>query len=104
MKNSKFLNNISTRFDAGMSNEDILKLALNGIEYDLFDELEIDYECNCTAERTERAIISLGKSEIEKIFNEQRAAGEAEELYLNCQFCNKEYKYTKEMALKLFDK
>ena len=30
-ENSKFLNNISTRFDAGMSNEDILKLALNGI-------------------------------------------------------------------------
>lgn len=103
-ENAKMLTNVSSLFDKGLSNEDVLKIALNGIEYDLFDELEIDYECNCTAERTERAIISLGKSEIEKIFNEQRAAGEAEELSLNCQFCNKEYKYTKEMALKLFDK
>ncbi len=103
-ENAKLLTNVSSLFDKGMSNEEVLKLALNGIEYDLFDELEIDYECNCTADRTERAIISLGKSEIEKIFDEQQAAGEPLELTLNCQFCNKEYKYTREEALKLFDK
>lgn len=103
-ENAKMLSNVSSLFDKGLSNEDVLKIALNGIEYDLFDELEIDYECNCTAERTERAIISLGKDKIEKIFDEQRAEGQAEELSLHCQFCNKEYKYTKEMALKLFDK
>ena len=101
-ENAKMLSNVSSLFDKGLSNEDVLKVALNGIEYDLFDELEIDYECNCTKERTERAIISLGKGEIEKIFDEKKAAGESEELCLNCQFCNKEYKYTKEQALKLF--
>lgn len=101
-ENAKMLSNVSSLFDKGLSNEDILKIALNGIEYDLFDELEVDYECNCTSERTERAIISLGKQEIEKIFAEQKAAGEPEVLCLNCQFCNKEYKYTKEQALKLF--
>ncbi len=101
-ENAKMLSNVSSLFDKGLSNEDILKIALNGIEYDLFDELEVDYECNCTSERTERAIISLGKQEIEKIFAEQKAAGAPEELCLNCQFCNKEYKYTKEQALKLF--
>lgn len=103
-ENAKMLANVSSLFDKGLSNEDILKIALNGIEYDLFDELTVDYECNCTAERTERAIISLGKSEIEKIFAEQREAGENEELSLHCQFCNKEYLYTKEMALGLFNK
>lgn len=101
-ENAKMLSNVSSLFDKGLSNEEVLKIALNGIEYDLFDELEIDYECNCTAERTERAIISLGKQEIEKIFDEQRVAGEPEELCLNCQFCNKEYRYTKAEALKLF--
>ncbi len=101
-ENAKMLSNVSSLFDKGLSNEDVLKIALNGIEYDLFDELEIDYECNCSKERTERAIISLGKAEIERIFDEQKAANEPEELSLNCQFCNKEYKYTKEQALKLF--
>ena len=101
-ENAKLLTNISSLFNKGMSNEDILKLALNGIEYDLFDELEIDYECNCSSDRTERAIISLGKNEIEKIFAEQKENGEEEKIVLNCQFCNKEYSYTKDQALKLF--
>lgn len=103
-ENAKMLTNVSSLFDKGLSNEDVLKIALNGIEYDLFDELEIDYQCNCTSDRTERAIISLGKSEVEKIFDEQKSEGAEEELSLHCQFCNKEYKYTKEQALKLFDK
>jgi molecular chaperone Hsp33 len=103
-ENAKLLSNVSSLFDKGLSNEEVLKIALNGIEYDLFDEIEIDYECNCTSKRTERAIISLGKSEVEKIFDEQKAEGQNEELSLHCQFCNKEYLYTKEMALKLFDK
>jgi molecular chaperone Hsp33 len=103
-ENAKLLTNISSQFDKGLSNEDILKLALNGIEYDLFDELTVDYICNCSEERTKRAIYSLGKSEVDRIFNEQREAGEKEELSLSCQFCNKEYIYEKEQALKLFDK
>lgn len=103
-ENAKLLTNISSQFDKGLSNEDILKFALNGIEYDLFDELTVDYICNCSEERTKRAIYSLGKSEVERIFNEQREAGEKEALSLSCQFCNKEYIYEKEQALKLFDK
>lgn len=102
-ENAKMLSNVSSLFDKGLSNEDVLKIALSGIEYDLFDELEIDYTCNCSAERTERAILSLGKSEVERIFAEQRAEGEKEQLTLNCQFCNKEYVYSKDEALKLFE-
>ena len=102
-ENAKLLSNVSSLFDKGLSNEEILKIALTDIEFDLFDELEIDYQCNCTAERTERAIVSIGKGEVEKIFAEQKNAGEPEELALHCQFCNKEYKYTKEQALALFN-
>lgn len=103
-ENAKMLTNISTQFDKGLSNEDILKIALNGIEYDLFDELYVDYECNCERDRTERAIISLGKNEILNIFDEQRAGNQEEKLVLSCQFCDKKYEFTKEQALSLFDK
>ena len=101
-ENSKFLNNISTRFDAGMSNEDILKLALNGIEYDLFDELEVEYKCDCSVERIKRALISLGKDELNSIFEEKRANGEDETIELGCSFCNKKYAFTREDVEKLF--
>ena len=73
-----YLNNISAKFDEGLSNEEILKIALNGIEYDLFDELEVEYKCDCSVDRIKRAIISLGKDEIESIFAEQRENGQEE--------------------------
>ena len=102
-ENAKMLNNISTQFDKGLSNEDILKIALNGIEYDLFDELEVEYKCNCSYERTSRAVFSIGKKEVEAIFAEQKEKGETQELVLDCHFCNKQYKFTKEQALALFE-
>ena len=101
-QNSILLNNISLKFAEGLSNENILKIALNGIEYDLFDELEVEYKCNCSKDRTERALISLGKNEVEKIFAEQKEDGEKEEIVFECNFCDKKYTFSKDEALKLF--
>ena len=101
-ENSKFLNNISTKFDEGLSNEEILKIALNGIEYDLFDELTVEYKCDCSYDRTKRAVVSLGKAEIDSIFAEKRENGEEEKIELECHFCDKKYVFTKEDTDKLF--
>ena len=100
--NARNLSNISLKFSQGLSNEDILKIALEGIEYDLFDELEVEYKCDCSRERTERALISVGKKEIEKIFAEQREKGESEVISLECNFCNKKHDFTKEDCKRLF--
>ena len=101
-ENSKFLNNISTKFDEGLSNEEILKIALNGIEYDLFDELTVEYKCDCSYDRTKRAVVSLGKAEIDSIFAEKKENGEEEKIELECHFCDKKYVFTKEDTDKLF--
>ena len=101
-ENAKSLSNVSQKFADGLSNEDILKIALEGIEYDLFDELTVEYKCDCSRERTERALISIGKKEIEDIFSEQRAKNEKELITLECNFCNKKYEFTKEDTNKLF--
>ena len=101
-ENAKNLSNVSQKFADGLSNEDILKIALEGIEYDLFDELTVEYKCDCSRERTERALISIGKKEIEDIFSEQRAKNEEELITLECNFCNKKYEFTKEDTNKLF--
>ena len=103
-ENAKKLTNVSTLFDKGLSNEDVLKIALDGIEYDLFDELTVEYKCDCTRERTERALFSIGKKEVLQILSEQRENGEEEKITLDCHFCNKKYEFTKEQALALFDK
>ncbi len=100
-KNAPLLNNVSRMFEKGMSNEDILKVALTGIEYDVFDELDADYLCNCSRERTEKALISLGKSEAYKILDEQRGEG-LDYIELSCHFCDKTYKFYKNDIDKLF--
>ena len=103
-ENAKNLSNISTKFASGLSNEDVLKIALEGIEYDLFDELTVEYKCDCSRFRTEKALISLGKSEIESIFAEQRANGESEIITLECNFCDKKYEFTRSDVEKLLKK
>ena len=101
-KNAALLNNVSSMFDKGMSNEEILKVALTNIEFDIFDELEVDYKCNCSRERTEKALLSLGKSEASKVLEEQQAHG-IDFVELSCHFCDKSYKFYKEDIEKLFD-
>ena len=101
-KNAALLNNVSSMFDTGMSNEEILKVALTNIEFDIFDELEVDYKCNCSRERTEKALLSLGKSEASKVLEEQQAQG-IDFVELSCHFCDKSYKFYKEDVEKLFN-
>ena len=102
-KNAPLLNNVSAMFDKGMTNEEILNVALTGIEFDIFDELDIDYKCNCSRERTEKALISIGKSEAYKILDEQKLDGK-DYIELSCHFCDKTYKFNKNDVDKMFDK
>ncbi len=101
-KNAALLTNISKKFDAGLSNKEIADIALEGIPYSVFDELEVEYSCDCSEERTDRAIISMGKQAVMDMLEEKREKGEAEEIELCCQFCDKKYLYGKEKLLGLF--
>lgn len=100
-KNAACLNNISMLFDQGKTNYDIAKIALEGIDFDVFDELEVAYECDCSRDRTDRALISLGKRELEALLDEQQAEGKAREIEICCRFCDKKYRYTEEDIKKL---
>lgn len=92
-KNVPFLSNISRLFDSGMTNQEIMALALQGIEYDLFDEIDVDYLCTCSRERMEKAMKSISKEDLRKMFDEQIAEGKPEELEICCRFCNSKYRF-----------
>ena len=94
-KNISALSNVSSLFDRGMSNLEIAEIALAGIEYDVFDELEVEYKCNCSRERVEKALITLGRPEMEKLLAEQAAEGKGEQLEVCCRFCDKKYYFGK---------
>ena len=93
-KNIPKLTNISRMFEERMDNQEILKIAMEGIEYDLFDEIDVDYLCTCSEERMKNALVSIGKTDLEKLFAEQIAEGKPEELEIVCRFCNSKYTFT----------
>lgn len=83
------LASISSLLARGVSLEEIAAIALEGIEYDLFDELDVEYRCNCSRERVGKMLRSLGKGELNKLLDEQEAEGKPRELEVKCRFCGK---------------
>lgn len=81
------LMSVTDMLSRGMDGSDIIKYVMLGFDVELLSSSEVGYVCDCSRERMERAIISLGKSEIDSIIHEQ---GEAE---IVCSFCNKAYKF-----------
>ncbi len=101
-KNAASLTNISKQFEKGLSNEEIAAIALDGIEYDLFDEIDVGYKCTCSRERMAAALHSVGKKELRRMLDEQIAEGKPEELEISCHFCGNFYRFTPESLEKLF--
>ena len=82
-----------------MSAEDIAFAVTDG--FDMVLELNSpspEYKCNCSRDRMERALISLGKKELSDIIEEQ---GNAE---MTCRFCDNVYEFSKDELLKLMEK
>ena len=103
-KNVPKLANVSKLFDKGLSNEEIAKIALEGIDFDVFDELEVEYKCDCSRERVARALITLGEGDLKKMLAEQVAEGKREELEVNCRFCGRKEIFTKADIEKMIER
>lgn len=101
-KNANNLANVSKLFDDGLTCEQIMNIALEGIEYDVFDELDVAYACDCSRDRCARALKSLGKTEVENLFAECREEGKPEEIEMECHFCDKKYLFTKKDVMEMF--
>ena len=93
-RNASDLVNISRYFDRGLTNEQIMDIAMRDIPYDIFDTIEVGYKCDCSAKRMKEKIKSLGKAEILRMLDEQEAEGKPRELTAICRFCNSEYTFT----------
>jgi molecular chaperone Hsp33 len=103
-KNAASLSNISKLFDKGLDNLEIAKIALEGIPFDVFDELEVEYKCDCSRERVERALITLGENDLRAMLDEQEAEGKARELEVKCRFCTRKEVFNEDDIEKIIKK
>ncbi|MBR2343448.1 MAG: Hsp33 family molecular chaperone HslO, partial [Clostridia bacterium] len=98
-RNAADLSNISRYFRDGLSNEEIMDIAMRDIPYDIFDTLEVEYKCDCSRSRMKKKILSLGKDEVRKLLDEEESEGKPRALSAVCRFCNTEYTYTEKQLL-----
>lgn len=81
---------MTTMLDKGMTFEQIVQAVLDGFAVDFLQTDEIGYRCACSREKVERALISMGKTELGKMAEEQ------EKSEVTCQFCDKIYTFSRE--------
>ena len=81
---------VSKALMSGLDAEGLLREVLSDFELEVLDTHPVEYRCHCSRERVERALISMGRKELDDIIQEQ---GQAD---LSCQFCDNVYHFTKE--------
>lgn len=89
---------ITTMLSEGKDIKEILEIIFEDMDLNLLDELEPNYTCNCSRDKIEGALISIGKKDLTEIYNDKK------EEELVCHFCNKKYIFTHEQIGELLKK
>ena len=79
---------VTTMLDGGMTPAQILEELLGEFGLEINDTLPTRYHCNCSRERIEKALISIGKKDLQEMIND------GEPIEVGCQFCDKKYQVT----------
>ena len=79
----------------GISPEDMIKLALKDFEVEVLYTQDVAYKCNCSKQRVEKALISIGREELKNLADEQDTTE------VKCHFCDKTYNFSKDDLLSL---
>lgn len=87
-ENVRKLPPISQMIDEGQSPEQIALSVLEGLEPNVLDEMEAAYRCDCSRERVEKALVSLGRESLTEM------AEDSKPTEVKCHFCNEAYLYT----------
>ncbi len=88
---------VSQMLDEEKSLLEIVKEITGAEEEDIqrLEELKPTYHCNCSKEKMEKALIAIGREELENIIQKDKKAE------MRCQFCNKTYTFSEEELKKL---
>lgn len=92
------MDSITALLDAGNTPEMILEHVLGPFGLEILDTLPTGFRCNCDKARVEKALISIGKKELQDMIDDGKT------VEVNCHFCNKNYEFTVEELGELYKK
>lgn len=84
----KDFSSITKLMEQGLSPEDMMNKLFEGYDVQINDTITPTYHCNCSKDRVYRAVVSIGRKEIEEMI------AEGETIEVGCQFCNEKYHFT----------
>ena len=86
-KNINSMQSVTKLLSSGMTAEEISMKALEGLDPNVLDDFEVNYKCDCSRERVKRALVSLGKEQLEDIAKDEKTE-------VKCHFCDKSYNFS----------
>ena len=87
-KNLSSIKSVTSMFEEGLTVEEIVAKIFADMEYEILDKMDIGYHCNCSKEKVTKAIISIGKKEIQEMIDDNKP------IEVNCHFCNTNYVFS----------
>ena len=86
-KNLSQITSVSHLIDDGKTPEDLINLVRKDLEPMVYEKIPVSYKCDCSRERIEKALISIGKKDLDEIIKEDKLAE------ISCHFCNTVYHF-----------
>ena len=87
-ENVQKITSVTNLLEEGHTPESLLEKVLEGFDMEINEKVPTEFYCNCSKERVEKAVISVGKKEIQDMIDEGK------DIEVKCHFCNTAYKYT----------
>ena len=84
----KQIKSVTELLENGMTPEDILRLILKDMNFELLDTIDTEFYCNCSKDRVSKAIMSIGAKDIQEMIDDGKP------IEVNCHFCNTNYTFT----------
>ena len=79
---------VTALLDAGKTSEEILEELLGDFGLEITEKLPTQFACNCSKERVEKVICSIGRKDLEEMIADNK------DIEVNCHFCNTNYTFT----------
>ncbi|MGF0033926.1 Hsp33 family molecular chaperone HslO [Bariatricus sp. SGI.154] len=87
-ENLKNVTSVTALLDKGYTPEQLLEELLGNLGLEITDTISTQFFCNCSKERVEQAVVSIGRKDIQEMIDE------GEDIEVKCHFCNTAYRYT----------